>query len=96
MSMNIEIKNSENGYYVSVDGHRINDFTEKPPKKDTVIKLICPLISQKVDIEQMFADGILEYVHSPYLSDIFVFNNDVEYFLLAILKHEIKEENNAT
>tara|TARA_B100000282_G_C31649939_1_gene452523 strand:+ start:496 stop:783 length:288 start_codon:yes stop_codon:yes gene_type:complete len=94
--MKIEILSSDQGYYICVDGHRINDFTTHPPKDGTVIKLLCPISSQEVDIERMFADGILEFVDSPYKSDIFTFHENADYFLLAVFKQQqLTEENNA-
>ena len=86
--MKIQVLNSEQGYYISVDGHRINHFTEHPPKDGTVIKLLCPISNQKADIERMFAEGILEFVNSPYKSDIFTFHENADYFLLAVFNKQ--------
>ena len=91
-NMNIEVKHSDKGYYISVDGHRINDFTEYPPQDGTVIKLLCPISSQKADIERMFAEGILEFVNSPYKSDIFTFHENADYFLLAVFNKQQQQK----
>jgi hypothetical protein len=96
--MILKIKYNDNGYYITVDDERITDYTKFKPKKDAIIKIICPLSTLKADLHKLFLEGTFEFVDSPYMSDIFIFDKDkdIEYFMLAVLKKDLTSKKEVT